>query len=377
MFKKYQLRNYNFRLVLFSIMITMIGIFAIGSAKESVQGKQIIGFGLGIVIMIVVSLIDYSFVLKFYWIIYALNTGLLIAVLLTGKSAGGAQRWINLGFRFQPSELAKILLILFFAQFIIKHREKLNTFRILGSLVALLAVPLFCVYKQPDLSTSIMIFIIFCVLLFIGGISYKIIIGVLAVVIPVAVIALVLVMQPDQKIIKEYQQTRILAWLQPEKYENAEGYQQQNSIIAIGSGQLTGKGYKNNEVGSVKNGNFISEPQTDFIFAIVGEEFGFLGAMSVVILICLIVIEIINTGRKAKDLAGTLICAGMAGLIGFQSFINIGVATGVTPNTGIPLPFLSYGLTSLDSLFIGLGFVLNVGLQQKKYPSGNLDKDWR
>lgn len=377
MLKRYQLKHYNFKLVIFTMMITIMGIMAIGSAKESVQGKQFWGFILGLVLMIIISLIDYSFILNFYWIIYLLNSGLLIAVLVTGEKAGGARRWINIGFQFQPSELAKILLILFFAQFIIKHREKLNTFRILISLVLFAALPLVCVYKQPDLSTTIMIFIVFCVMLFIGGLSYKIIGGVLAVVIPIAVIALILVMQPDQQIIKEYQQTRILAWLQPEKYENAEGYQQQNSIIAIGSGQLTGKGYKNNEVGSVKNGNFISEPQTDFIFAIIGEEFGFLGCLSAVVLIGLIVIECIRIGRRAKDLAGTLICAGMASLIGFQSFINIGVATGVTPNTGIPLPFLSYGLTSLVSLYIGLGVVLNVGLQQKKYQAGNFEKDWR
>ena len=133
--------------------------------------------------------------------------------------------------------------------------------------------------------------------------------------------------------------------------------------MAIGSGELFGKGLNNNEISSVKNGNFISEPQTDFIFAIVGEELGFAGGCLVVGLLSLITMECLMIARKAKDIAGMLIAAGMATVIGFQSFMNIGVATGIVPNTGIPLPFVSYGLTSLVSLYIGMGFVLNVRLQ--------------
>ena len=368
MLKRYQLRYYNFKLILFAVTVTIIGILVIGSAKESVQSRQIMGFIIGIVCMLILSIIDYSFVLNFYWFIYVLNIVLLLAVCIFGDNAGGAQRWLEIaGTRFQPSELAKILLILFYAQFIMKHKDNLNSFKILLSMILLFIPPFLLVIKQPALSTSIIILVIFCVLVFIGGISYKIIGAVLAIVVPILIIGLVLVIQPDQKIIEPYQQTRILAWLQPEKYSNTQGYQQQNSITAIGSGQLTGKGYKNNVVASVKNGNFISEPQTDFIFAIVGEELGFLGCCTVIILQFVCVIECIRIGRKSKDIAGTLICAGVATNIGFQSFMNIGVATGVMPNTGIPLPFVSYGLTSLVSLYIGLGVVLNVGLQPIKY----------
>ncbi len=364
MLKRYSIKNFNFILVLFAVALSIYGVVIIGSAKASVQNKQIAGLVLGVVAMLVISLIDYSFVLKFYWILYFINIFLLLAVLFFGDDSKGAQRWINIfGVRFQPSELAKIILILFYAQYIMKHREKLNSFRVIIKSVLLMVPPLILVLKQPDLSTTILIFVIFCVLLFIGGISNKIIFGVLAVVVPITVILLVTVIQPDQKLIKDYQQTRILAWLQPDKYSNTEGYQQQNSIIAIGSGQLTGKGYKNNEVGSVKNGNFISEPQTDFIFAIVGEELGFAGCMAVIFLEACIVVQIIMTGRRARDPAGMMICAGVAANVGFQSFMNIAVTTGLMPNTGIPLPFVSFGSTSLVSLFIGLGLVLNVGLQ--------------
>lgn len=364
MLKRYRVRDYDFKLVILLAAITILGIMVIGSAQESVQDKQIMGFVVGLFLMIVISLFDYSFFLQFYWILYGFNLLLLILVYAIGDKAGGATRWVTIaGIKFQPSEMTKILLILFFAQYIMKHKEKLNTFKVLASCVALVAVPLYFVQKQPDLSTTIMIAILFCILVFIGGLSYKIIASILAVAVPLAVIFLVIVLQPEQTLIKDYQQTRILAWLQPDEYKNDEGYQQENSKMAIGSGQLFGKGYKNNEVGSVKNGNFISEPQTDFIFAIVGEELGFLGGCTVIVLLTLIAIECVLIAKKAKDLAGTLICTGMATIVGVQSFMNIAVATGLMPNTGIPLPFVSYGLTSLVSLYIGMGFVLNVGLQ--------------
>ena len=182
-------------------------------------------------------------------------------------------------------------------------------------------------------------------------------------------ILFVIVIQPNQPLIHQYQQNRILAWLEPEEYESEEAYQQLNSIKAIGSGKLTGKGYNSDATTSVKNGNFISEPQTDFIFAIIGEELGFVGCCVVIILILLIVIDCILIGMKAKDTGGRIICAGIAALIGIQSFINISVATMLFPNTGISLPFVSYGLTSLVCLYMGIGFVLNVGLQPKKYES--------
>ena len=362
--KRYNLKNYNFALVFFSILLSVYGVVVIGSAKASVQSRQIVGLVIGIVVMLGLSFINYAFVLQFYWLLYGVNIVLLLAVMFFGDDSKGAQRWIELaGIRFQPSELAKILLILFFAQFIMKHREKINNYSVLFRLILFLLPPLFLVLKQPDLSTTILIFVVFCVMLFIGGLSSRIILTVLAVVVPLTVITLVMVIQPDQKIIKDYQQTRILAWLQPDKYSNTEGYQQQNSITAIGSGQLKGKGYRNNEVGSVKNGNFISEPQTDFIFAIIGEELGFIGCVAVIVLEAVIVALILAVGRMAKDLAGTLICAGVAANIGFQSFMNIAVTTGLMPNTGIPLPFVSYGSTSMVSLFIGIGMVLNVALQ--------------
>ncbi len=364
MLKRYRVRDYDFKLILMLVALTVIGILVIGSANESFQSKQILGFVVGLFLMIVISLFDYSTFLRFYWVIYVANLLLLLFVEFFGESTNNAQRWVSIaGIRFQPSETAKIMLILFYAQFIMKHKESISKFKTILMMAGLLVPPLYLILNQPDLSTSIMIALLFCVLIFIGGLSYKIIFGILIVVIPAAFIFLAIVLQPDQELIKDYQQTRILAWLNPDEYATTEGYQQDNSKIAIGSGQLFGKGLNNNEISSVKNGNFISEPQTDFIFAIVGEELGFLGGCTVIVLLLLITLECLIIAKKAKDLAGTLIASGMATLIGFQSFINISVATGVLPNTGLPLPFVSYGLTSLLSLYIGMGVVLNVRLQ--------------
>ena len=367
MFSRFNIKKYSFILIILCISITTIGILLIGSAKADLKDNQLQGLIIGLVLMAFVSLVDYHFILKFYWALYGVAIALLLAVFLFGEEGGGAARWFSVfGIRFQPSELVKILLILFYAQFIMKHSENLNSFRIIISCCALIGPPFFLIFKQPDLSTSIVILLIFATLMFVGGVSYKVIIGTIAILVPSMIVLLNMILQPDQTIINDYQQKRILAWLQPEKYASTEAYQQLNSITAIGSGQLYGKGLNNNVIGSVKNGNFISEAQTDFIFAIAGEELGFVGSCAIILLLFLIVLDCILIAMRAKDLSGKLIAGGMAGFIGFQTFINIGVTTMILPNTGLTLPFVSYGQTSLISLFIGIGLVLNVRLQADK-----------
>ena len=201
--------------------------------------------------------------------------------------------------------------------------------------------------------------VVFC-----AGVSYKWILGVLAVVVPLGALFVYLLQYEMIPFLRGYQATRILAWINPEKYSEAY-WQQENSIMAIGSGQLWGKGLNNTEIASVKNGNFLSEEQTDFIFAIIGEEMGFAGAMLVICLFLLLIYECLMMAYRAKDLSGRLICVGMGTLLAFQSFANIAVATAIFPNTGLPLPFVSYGVSSLLSIYIGMGVVLNVGLQRK------------
>ena len=367
LWKSYHIRNYNFRLIVYVIILTAIGIAVIGSANEDYQAKQTMGLFLGLLVMAVVSVVDYGFLIRFGWIFYILNIVLLLMVRFVGTDSHSATRWVEIaGVRFQPSELGKILLILFFSYFFMKHQERINSLPILLLSFALAAVPLYLVLRQPDLSTTIATGLIFIALLFVAGLSYKIILAVLAISVPAIMIFLSLVLQPDQTIIEHFQWLRIMAWLYPEEYPET-AMQQTNSITAIGSGQLWGKGLNNTDVTSVKNGNFIPEPQTDFIFAVAGEEMGFVGGAIIVILLLLITLECILMAAKAKDLAGKLICSGMAALVGFQSFMNIAVTTGLFPNTGLPLPFVSYGLTSLVTLFAGIGLVLNVGLQPKRF----------
>lgn len=368
--KNYKYRYFNIRLLFWVCALTILGIFVIASATDSdvYEKKQILGFAMGLFIVLIASSVSYKFLLKFYWIFYLLNLVLLIWVKIAGAYRMGATRWIDLGFfQLQPSEFTKILLLLFFAKYLYNRKDQINTASTIFSSIFLFVVPLFLVLKQPDLSTSIIICVTFCGILFIAGLSYKIIGGTLAVIIPVAVFLVYLILQPNQNIIESYQLDRIVGFYD----ENSEvadriRYQQENSIMAIGSGGLKGKGLNNNTTTSVKNGKYISEPQTDFIFCIVGEELGFIGTSAVIILLFLIIIECFYTGAHAPDLAGRIIACGYGVLIAIQSFVNIAVVTMLIPNTGLPLPFVSYGLSSLISLYSGLGVILNISLQRRE-----------
>ena len=373
MLRRYKLKNYNFRLVLWILVLSAIGVILVGSAMKSLQMRQLAGVIGGVVLMVIVSLMDFSWILNFYWVIYGANIVLLLLLIPLGSEQLGATRWISIGgFQFQPTELSKIFLILFFAQYLMKHEDDLNTLKTILTSVVLLAVPLVLILIQPDLKNTITVAVVFCFLMYMAGVSYKIIGGILGVVIPVGVVLMILITQTDLPIIQDYQKTRIMAWLNPEDAEYSDDIiQQQNSITAIGSGQLTGKGLNNNEVASVNKGNFVSQNHNDFIFAVAGEEMGFLGCCLIILLLFMVVFECIRTGSRAKNLSGTLICAGVGSMVGFQSFLNICVATGLFPNTGTPLPFVSYGLTSLWTLYISMGFVLNVGLQDISYLNKN------
>ena len=376
MFKLYKLKDYSFRLVLWLVVISGIGVMLVGSAMKSLQPRQLFGVILGLAVMTVVSLIDFSWILNFYWILYFVNILLLLAVRIAGKTTYGATRWFSIGpLQFQPTELSKIILILFFARFLMDHENDLNTLKTLAKSILLIAVPLILIKIQPDLKNTITVAVLFCVLLYIAGLSYKIIGTVLLITVPLVIVFLILVTQTDLPILEDYQKTRIMSFLYPEDAEYSDDImQQQNSITAIGSGQLTGKGYNNNEVASATKGNFVSQVQTDFIFAVAGEELGFLGSSVIIVLLAVICLECGGIGIRAKDLSGKLICCGVATIVAFQSFINICVATGLMPNTGTPLPFVSYGLTSMVSLYIGMGLVLNVGLQNRNYIQGDKRK---
>lgn len=369
-FKTYKLKNYNFRLILLLLVICGLGIAIIGSANDGSDNravfKQAIGMVIGFSGMIVISLIDYGWILKFYWLIYVFNVGLLSAVLLIGSSHHGAKRWIDItdGLTIQPSEFAKIFTILFLAKFLTVNKERISKWWFLIVTAGLAGITLLLIEKEPDLSTTILVTGLTVIMVFAAGISYKKIGIILAVFIPVAAAAIIYIQQPEQKLLDDYQMKRINAFLYPDEYDDAR-YQQDNSVLAIGSGKLYGKGLYNDSTESLKNANYLSrEMVNDFIFAIIGEEMGFVGSCIVLGVLFLIIAECFLAAIFAPDASGRMLCTGMAALLTLQVFINVGVATELLPNTGIPLPFISTGLSSLISLFGGMGFVLNVSLQR-------------
>lgn len=366
--KNYNFKKYNFRLVLLVLAVSALGVLVIGSAADGFAKKQLLGIAAGLIAMIIVSLIDYNFIAKFQWILYSINIGLLVSVLLFGKVVNNAKRWFSLGplGTLQPAEFGKIIMIIVFAKFVSDNKERLNKLSTLAAAGILYVIPVFLVMREPDLSTSLVYVFLFCILLFIGGLSYKIIGWTLVVLVPLVSLFLWYVQQPGQVLLYDHQVDRIRTFLNPHDYLLTEFYQQYNSMMAIGSGMLTGKGLNNNTFTSVKGGNFISEPQTDFIFAVLGEELGFVGSCLAIGLLLFIVIECILIAKDAMNLTGRLIAVAVASMIAFQTFVNVGVATGLLPNTGLPLPFISYGLSSLLANMVGIGLVLNVGLQRNR-----------
>lgn len=370
-FKKYHLKDYNFTLIITVMLLSTIGILAVGSALPSAQSKQIIGVVLGLIVMVVISLVDFNWILGFQWFIYALNLFLLLWVEFFGAEYNNAKRWIDLKvITLQPSDFTKIFMVLFFARFLMDHEQEIKEPKTILKALLLIAPSLYLILTQPNLSNTICLAGIFFVLVYLGGLHYKIVGTVLAVGASGIILFLMFLSYAESAnlpFLKGYQLERIMAWRYPEEYATTTGLQQQNSIMAIGSGQLNGKGLNNNSFTSVKNGNFLIESETDFIFAIIGEELGFVGCCLVIFLLLLIIIQCIRIGMKAQNLSGQIICGGVAAMIGIQSFINMGVATGVLPNTGLSLPFVSAGLTSIVCFYMSIGFVLNVGLQPKKY----------
>jgi len=370
MFSTYKLRFYNFRLILLLLSVSGFGVILVGTAMSSLRNKQAAGVALGLGVMLVLSLIDYSWILNFQWPLYFFNILMLLGVYAFGDSTNGAARWITIGsLRFQPTELSKIIIILFFAKYFMDHENSLNSFRTIVKSVLLLGLPLGLIYIQPDMKNTITLIAVFAILYYIAGLSYKIIGGAVIIAVPLLLIFLSIVIQPDQTLIQDYQRDRIMSFLYPENEEYQDNIEQQrNSRTAIASGELLGRRLGGNtEVSSVNEGNFVAENQTDFIFAVAGEEYGFIGCAAIVLLLFFISLECIRMSLRAKDMAGKVICCGVGSIVALQSFLNIAVATGMAPNTGTPLPFVSYGLTSIVSLFIGMGLVMNVGLQSSAY----------
>ena len=373
MFKKYNIKNLNVRIIIIVLLLCSIGVLLIRSATmdnidyEGMPKRQIFGIIVGVTAMIVMMLIDYNLLFKAWPIVFLTSFTLLLLVRVFGSTTLGAKRWVDLPLigRLQPSEFSKIAIILNLAAVLQYRRKHVNSPLTWGMILALIAPQLLLIVTQPDLSTTILCTLVILTMIYVAKLSYKIIVIALAIVVPAGVWFIYSLLNGDTLFLKEYQVNRILSFVDPQKYQD-KIYQQENAVMAIGSGGFWGKGLNTTSFESVKNGNYLSEAQTDFIFTIGGEELGFVGCMILLGLVIALIIEIMVIAKNADSLGGRLICVGVSGFFAYQTFIHVAVNLWLMPNTGLPMPFVSYGLSSIISSFMLLGLVLNVGLQRKK-----------
>lgn len=374
------LRTENFKhfdglVLLLVTILVFFGTVMIGSANgwvydsehfslDSLMIKQLIGYVLGLVAIMLIMLCDYSFLKMVAIPAYGAVLILLVLVLQFGTGADendNVSRWLPLfgDFNIQPSELCKISLALMLGWFFDKFQDRIQRISILLIAALIILVPLVLVYKEPDLSTSLVILAIAGATLFSAKLSWRYIIPGLILVSVLVIVVYYDAISPTPQFLGDYQVDRILAWLHPEEYALTTAYQTIQSRTAIGSGALYG-------VGIFHNSGMVPVPTTDFIFGIIGEELGFIGCSIVILLFLALALRILWIAAHTEDLFGKLICIGIATMIAFQSAIHMGVSTAVLPNTGLPLPFVSYGLSSLTANMIGIGLVLRINAENKK-----------
>lgn len=376
MFTKRDWRTFDIFLVFLVSVAVVFGVIAIGSALGVNRGEdpyyrnmQIVWFLTGLGLMVLFTVVDYNFIGKIYILIYIVNIGLLVATLLFGYEVNNAVRWLKFGpIGIQPSEFSKIMMLLVIAKILDKNKQRINNIFVIILVLTIAVIPVFLIQKQPSLSASLVIVAILIIELFVAKISYKYI--VVAIVVAVAAISFILwdvqrenSFLAQNGILYNHQVERILGMLDPEGNPDTV-YQLKKAINALGSGQLYGKGLYQGMINSQKN--YLPEPHTDFIFAVIGEEFGFVGCMGVLGLLGVIIIKCIITASRAEDFFGKLIAAGVAGMFAFQTFVHVGVTIGILPTTGMPLPFFSYGGSSMWTNMIAIGLVLNVGTKRVK-----------
>jgi rod shape determining protein RodA len=348
-----------------AITIGLIGVVLIASAKAQEPGfafgfqarRQLLILIFGIIAMIIVSQIDYRLLARISWPTYALFLVFLLAVLIFGREIGGSKRWLVIfGFQFQPSEFAKVVVVLALADFLNRNIDKIGeNIAILASVGAVLVVTFF-VISEPDLGTSLVFIPILLGVLVMGDVSPG---GILKV-IGIGLASLPL----GWLFLKDYQKDRIFSFLNPAHDITGQGYQPYQARIAVGSGGLTGEGLFS---GSQNILDMIPGQHTDFIFTVLAEEKGFIGSIILLGLFTALFLRAIQIGYRSNDPLGRMIVGGVLGWLFFEVFVNIGMSLGIMPVTGIPLPMLSYGGSSLVSSLIGIGLIMSVHNYSPKY----------
>lgn len=372
----------DYTLVLILTLLAICSGIAIYSAQASGQYsenfllKQMVFYVAGIGIILAVITLDSDQIRRISWYAYGAGIAVLAFLVVAPSSIApvinGAKSWYRLpGMSLQPSEFMKIFLIVALANVIVTHHAKhvvktlQSDFWLLVKLGLVTAVPLFFVMLQPDLGTSIVMLAILTGMIFVSGITWKLLLPIFGGGATIGALILLLVVKFPAFIekylgVKQYQLGRIYSWLDPYNYESSAGYHLTRSLLAIGSGETTGKGTGNREV-------YLPESQTDFIFSVIGEEYGFIGTSIVLSLFFVLIYHIMRLAMDTKNQFYTYICVGIISMITFHVFQNVGMTIGVVPITGIPLPFISYGGSSLWGNMLGMGLIFSIGYHYKKY----------
>jgi rod shape determining protein RodA len=364
-FLKYDRRIFqNFDWTLFALVmgICAIGIiniystgFSLADNQSPLYIKQLQWIALGLVVMVIAFLIDYRTINEGAYIIYALSIMSLIAVALFGHTANGAKRWISLGFfLYQPSELMKVTIIIALARYFDDHKS--NEPYLLRELfipILMVMVPSVLILKQPDLGTALMIVIVAASIVLFIGMNWKSIV--------IAVVSILALMPVAWFFLKDYQKDRLMTFLSPESDPLGAGYHIIQSMIAVGSGGFLGKGFLK---GSQTQLKFLPEQQTDFVFSVFAEEWGFIGGLVLMLMIVSLIIWGLKIALHSKDLLGTILAFGITALIAWEAVINMGMVLGMMPVVGIPLPFMSYGGSSIVTLLGAIGLLMNVSVRR-------------
>jgi rod shape determining protein RodA len=359
--------HFDYVLVITALLLTAYGVVMVYSATladspkdapffSTFSGHQAVFAVVGLVLLVAFTAVDAKLVQAAGYPIYAVNLILLMAVAAIGIRSHGAQRWIDIGFfQFQPSELAKLLVIVTLAKFFADNQERLHLFRYVLLSLAIVAVPVVLVYIQPDFGTAMVLLAIWFGMAVVAGVrpSHFGLLG----------IAAVLMGPLVWQFMKDYQRTRLLIFLNPESDPSGEGYNMIQSRISVGSGGWLGQGLTH---GTQSQLDFLKVQHTDFIFAVLGEELGFIGAMALFVLFIILLFRMIRAASVQKDMFGRTFAAGIASMILFQIFINVGMTIGLMPVTGIPLPFISYGSSNLLTTLMAFGLLQSLLTRSQK-----------
>ncbi|WP_295289475.1 rod shape-determining protein RodA [Veillonella sp.] len=366
----------DWAIIICTFLLVCIGLAAIGSATHvnqepigfgSLVVKQLIFFLANAAVVIGMQFLNYHRLKDWGNIIYGITLLMLIAVMAVGTSALGAQRWIQLGLiTIQPSEFSKLLMIICMAKMLEPRIGKLDTFKSLILPVLYVGVPIALVFLQPDLGTSLVYIAIFVGMLFISGIKTRLI--------KIIAGTGLLLMPLGWFVLKEYQKQRILVFLNPDIDPFGSGYHIIQSKIAIGSGLIFGKGIFN---GTQSQLNFLPENHTDFIFSVIGEEFGFVGCIIVLLLLFMLIYRSIKVAYMCNDNFGMLLATGIATMFTFEVLVNVGMTIGIMPVTGIPLPFISQGGSSLITNLICVGLILSMSYQNNLHHEQEVEEHFR